>query len=378
MPTTFDAKLSRFIKRSNKEIPVDIKNKFQSQKANKFNLSKKTLYTLLIPNLLAISYFGLIATPTFESESIILVKSPQKSSANLKNILSGDNNDDTSGAWIVKNRALSWDQFLSINTKFNLYDVYSNADFISRFGGFKSLFSTSDVSLWNYYKNNTNVSIDEQTGITKISVNSFSPVLSEKISSELLKDVSNHLNHLNDLEGADFVASARTEVADMRKAVALDAANIAAWRTHTNLLAPEKDYAALSEEALALDSKQMDLNSDFQIGHLYESNNPKVASLKARIDILKKNSSHLREVSKSIFSQATNYESLILKQNTDAKLLETAETALQEAVIKSKQNQYYLQTISQPSTPHSPTGPNRLKAILIVLALSLLIRFVIS
>lgn len=96
------------------------------------------------------------------------------------------------------------------------------------------------------------------------------------------------------------------------------------------------------------------------------------------MSVIENASADARTASQAIFPVAIEYETLDLKRETDSKLLVAAETALQEARIKSAQNHYYLKTVSHPSEPHAPSGPQRLKWILLVLVISLILRALLA
>lgn len=336
------------------------------------------LVVVAAPNLISLAYWGVIASPVYQSETIVVVTNPNKDSDSLTSLLAGNAGASTSGAYILKNRLLSWDEYKSIDEKFHIAKTYKNGDFVARAGGLSSFWRTDDISMWKYYQSKIGINIDEQTGITKIIVSGWNSNDTYKISEALVHDGITHLNRLNTEEDNDFISSASTETERLRKELAVDEGAIAQWRTVHGYLSPESDYTSLSSKSLQLDDKYIDLNSQYQSVIHNTPGNPSTLTLKTQMNVIQNAGLDARAASIAIFPVAVEYETLNLKRETDSKLLISAETALQEARIKSTQNHYYLKTVSRPSEPHAPSGPQRLKWVLIVLITSLIVRALLA
>src|ERR1700740_696353 len=74
-------------------------------------LLSRPLFVLLVvvPNLLAITYYGLIASPVFMSTTSIAVSNPSENASSLVSILSGTSSDDSmEGGYILQEYLVSW------------------------------------------------------------------------------------------------------------------------------------------------------------------------------------------------------------------------------------------------------------------------------
>lgn len=343
-----------------------------------FMRSKMFIGVVLTPNILSVLYWGLLAAPLYQSEAIVMVSTPEKSPDSMLSALAGGSGASTSGAWILKNRLLSWDEFRSIDQRFHLARLYGSGDFWARAGGAGSLWKTDDISLWRYYQSQISVSIDEQTGITKIVVNGWNPVDALTLSKALMADGMKSINTLNERSSKDYVRAAEDETHRLEAALASDEREIAQWRSTIGYLSPGLDYSALTEQAARYKSKLLDLDSQYQVLMKSAPLNPSIANLKVAMSVVSAAHQQAQSASQKIFPSAVEYETLDLRRKADNDLLVTAKTALQQARIKAAQHQYYLDTISPPSEPRAPSGPRRLMWILGTLLLTLFIRMVLS
>lgn len=336
------------------------------------------LTVVAVPNFIALTYWGLIASPVYQSDAIVIVTNPNKDSDSLTSLLAGNAGASTSGAWILKNRLLSWDEFKSIDQKYHIAETYKHGDFVARAGGLSSFWRTDDIALWHYYQSMVGITIDEQTGITQVNVKGWNSKDAYEISKTLIQDGITHLNHLNEDEDNDFISSATQESERLQKQLAEDEHAISQWRSQHGYLSPVSDYTSLADQAVQLTTKHIELNSQYQSIVRNAPGNPSASSLKTQMSVIENASADARTASQAIFPVAIEYETLDLKRETDSKLMVAAETALQEARIKSAQNHYYLKTVSHPSEPHAPSGPQRLKWILLVLVISLILRALLA
>ncbi|AHJ65862.1 hypothetical protein [Granulibacter bethesdensis] len=340
--------------------------------------SKIMLFFVVIPNFLSVIYWGFIASAVYQSDSVMIVTNPNKDSDSLTSILAGNAGASTAGAYILKDRLLSWDEFKSVNKQFDIAKTYHDADFVARFGGLSSLWQSGDIDLWDYYRAHVGIDINEQSGITKVTVSAWSNNAAHRIAVRLVQDAVDHLNRLNKKEDQDFISTATSEVARFRKEVAEDTAAIAAWRSQTGHFTPSSDYAAFLGQALTLDEQHLILQGQYLSLIKEAPGSPSAISFRTRMNIIDSGANAARNIARTLFPAASQYESLEFKRDTDVKLLMAAETALQEARIKASQNHYYLKMISAPSEPQSPSGPHRLRWIVIVLATTLILRTLLA
>lgn len=251
-------------------LPVSIPNS-STTKSNRWKFLRSPLFltVVAVPNFIALTYWGLIASPVYQSDAIVIVTNPNKDSDSLTSLLAGNAGASTSGAWILKNRLLSWDEFKSIDTKFHIAETYRHGDFVARAGGLSSFWRSDDIALWHYYQSMVGITIDEQTGITQVNVKGWNSKDAYEISKTLIQDGITHLNHLNEEEDNDFISSATKESDRLQKQLAEDEHAISQWRSQHGYLSPVSDYT--SSRSRPFSSIPNILNSTASISRLSET-----------------------------------------------------------------------------------------------------------
>ena len=172
-------------------------------------------YTVLIPTVIAVIYFGLIASDVYISESRFVVRSPQRQvQTGLSSLLQGSgfsrSQDDT---YSVHDFVLSRDALKELDDQLAVRKAYSSkdADFINRFPGLD--WEDSFEALYRYYRNRVTIDYDTVSSITVLKVRAFSAEDAFKINDLLLKMGERLVNNLNNRSRQDLIKTAEQEVA---------------------------------------------------------------------------------------------------------------------------------------------------------------------
>ena len=127
------------------------------------NINWLFISTVVIPTLLAIAYFGFIASDVYISESRFVVRSPDKQNASpfssfLKGTGFSSSQDDS---YTVKEYMLSRDALSLLNDKLSIKEAYSSkdVDIFSRFSGL-AFWDTSFEALYQYYISQVEIELD--------------------------------------------------------------------------------------------------------------------------------------------------------------------------------------------------------------------------
>ncbi|GCD64230.1 hypothetical protein NBRC3278_3323 [Acetobacter pasteurianus NBRC 3278] len=179
-------------------------------------------------------------------------------------------------------------------------------------------------------------------------------------------------------QDAETITAAELECDRLRKALSEDDIAIAAWRAQSGALDPKIDYASLLDEASQLNTKRIELKGQFEAISRNAPNSPSAISLQSQMAVINGGVQDSLNSAKTLFPSASTYEGLTIKRETDAKLLEAAGAALQQARINAAQNHYYVEMIGSPSNPKSPSGPYSLKWVSIVFIVSMILYAVLG
>ena len=340
--------------------------------------------TVIIPTALAVIYFGLIASDVYISESRFVVRSPQRQApTGLGALLTGTafsrSQDDT---YSVHDFVLSRDALKELDDQLAVRKAYSSksADFINRFPGLD--WDDSFEAFHRYYRNHVTIDYDTVSSITILKVRAFTGEDAEKINDLLLKMGERLVNNLNDRSRQDLIKTAEVEVAVGEEKVKLAAVALAGFRNNQSVFDPDRQstmqlqgVARLQDELVATETQ---LN---QIQRVSPSN-PQVASLKNRVETLRKTIAN--ETAKvagggaSLTSKSGAFERLALEKTFAEKQLAGSLAALESAKSEALRKQLYLERLVQPNLPDKATEPRRIRSIIMVFVLGLVAWGVVS
>lgn len=319
------------------------------------------LALVLIPNLLSILYFGLIAAPVYTSSAALIVLNPKQNGPSLSSLLSGASGDSSEqGGYILKSYFDSWDAFRRIARPLKLESHFRGGDFVSRFGGLATFLRGDDVALWRYFQHRVEVKIDQKSGIVSLDVDAYDPAYAVTLARGLLGNAIQHMDAMNDQQVRDFVGSAVARKAAAERALQGNLAALAAYRSRTGTYDPKELY--LSNLALmnSLAMKATDLKSQRDAVAQSTPGNPQADTLSTAIASVRGDIAAQARDFPAMARTSSEYEKLLVSRDNTITLLGQANLALQDAQANAEKNRYYLNVISRPSEPGTPERPRRL------------------
>jgi capsular polysaccharide transport system permease protein len=322
------------------------------------------LLAFVLPNLIAIVYFGLIASPVYTSRASLTVLNPSRSASNLTSMLSGGSGDGSAeGGFILKDYLGSWDEFRSIEPVLDPAQHYALGDPVSRYGGLITAFRRNDIALWRYLKRQVNVTIDPKSGIATLEVRAYSPAFAQRLASTLLKDAVGRMNQMNAAQERDVLASAEAKKAGLLKAFDDDEALLARYRAKVGVYDPKEQSASDLGLVNSLEMRVSELKAQHASILKATPNSPELQNLETAMAAVQLRITATRSQVADLGRDSETYDGLVARRDNDLNLLQQANLADQDARQKGLQNRYYLDVISQPSLPNTPELPRRLLSI---------------
>ena len=345
------------------------------------HINKLFIFTVVLPTLIAIIYFGFYASDVYISESRFVLRSPQKQSqaSIVGALLQGTGfNHSQDDAYSVQDYIKSRDALNILNTSFHLKEVYSkpSIDIVNRFAGIDG--DNSFEEFYKYYQKHVTTEYDSSSSITVLKTSAFQARDAYLMNIKLLEISEKLVNQLNDRGRKDLVHYAELEVADSELRAKNAALALSKFRSNQSVLDPEKQSAQqllaigkLQEELIATNNQLAQLKS-------LAPDNPQIPVLKIRMEYIQKainaeNAKVSGNGTSSLTNKAANYERLNLDREFADKSLAYALTALTSAKNEAQHQQLYLERLIQPSLPDVAVEPKRLRSILATFILSLIV-----
>lgn len=348
-------------------------------------MSPLFLVTVFVPTLLAIFYYGLIASDVYVSESRYIVRTQGKQmQSGLASLLVGSDGGSLSGnaQTALAEYALSRDAMAALNEKGQLSQAFSRPE-IDMFSGISPLGGeVTNEDLFKYFTKHVALGQESQSSITTMVVRAYTPQDAQWINARLLELGEQLVNRLNERSRVDLVRYAREEVEAAKRESRNAAFALAEYRNKFGVIDPEKQ-ASLS---LQMISKLQDevILSKTQLTQMraFTPRNPQIPVLRERISTLEREiDAEMLKVAGgqgSLAAKSAEYTRLAVEAEYAEKLLANALVSLQTASNDARRQQAYVERIVQPNLPDEATEPRRFRGILSVLVLGLAVWGVLS
>ncbi len=336
------------------------------------------ILTVIVPMIVALLYFGFLASDVFVSESKFVVRSPEKPAASGIGVILKSAGFTNAGdeVYAAQSYAASRDALRAINSGNAFQNAYSRPGIFAadRFNPFGWAGSFEDLYL--YFQRKIRLQNDSSTSITTLTVRAYTAEDARRFNEHLLQLSEATVNRLNERGRKDLVTFAEAEVANAKARSQSAALALAAYRNLSGVVDPEKQAEAQMQMISKLQDSLIGAKSELAQLQRYTPQNPRIpvvrtqlASIQGQID------QELGKVAgnrRSLAASAVRYQRLLLETQFADKQLGASLASLEDARNESRRKQAYVERIVQPNLPDAAIEPRRLRGILATLVLGLL------
>lgn len=343
------------------------------------HINRLFLWTVVVPTVAALIYFGLIASDIYVSESRFVVRSPQRQSQSsvFGALLQGSGfsraQDDT---YPVIDFIQSRDALQELNRGGVIASRFgSQGDFLSRFAPFG--IDRSFEALWKYYKQRiVTVELDSMSSIVTLQVRAFNANDAQSIDSKLLMMSEALVNRLNQRAAQDTVKFAQSQVDEAAAKAKKAAEALAVFRRTNVVFDPDRQSSLQLQQVAGLQTQLFAAQTQLVQLQAISPANPQVQTLTSTIATLKKQietaTTGVAGRSGSLSDKASTYTALQLDAQFADRQLASAMTALDSARMEAQRKQLYLERLVQPNHPDIAIEPKRLRSIFEVFAMGVI------
>lgn len=348
-------------------------------------LDRLLLVSVVIPTLLSILYFGVLASDVYVSESRFIVRSPDKPAmSGVGMLLKSAAGFSTAGdeIYAAKDFVTSRDALKTVDSAGEFRRAYTRPE-ISLFDRFNPLgFAGSFEELYEYYQKKVTAAQDSESSIITLTVKAYKAEDALRINQRLLEMAEATVNRLNDRARRDLIRTSTNEVVEAKLRAQTAALALSAFRNREGVVDPEKQASVqiqmvskLQDELIATRSRLAQLRSvapgNPQIGVL----EAQAASLSAAIE------AEIGKVAgdrRSLSSRAAQYQRLQLESQFADRQLAVAMASMQDAENEARRKQAYVERIVEPNLPDYAMEPRRIRGIVSTFLFSLIVWGVLS
>lgn len=337
------------------------------------------LMVVVLPTLLAVIYFLLIATPRYVSEARFIVRAANQSQPSAIGVaLQGVGLSTTqSDAFAVHEYIKSRDALRELGRRFEVAAILNppGADAFSRYPRLWD--SRGEEGLYKGFNRFVVVGFDSTTGISTLRVEAFRAEDARQLNQALLAGGEQLVNRLNDRAMGDAVSEARTARDEARARLTDVQQQLTAFRNREGFIDPEIAARESSSLIGGLMATVAQLRADRAqlVGEAPQS--PQLPTLDGRIAAYERQIAAERAkvagASTSLAPRVGIYSDLELQRELADRELTQATAALLSAQQEARRQRLYLDRIVNPNLPDKPTQPRRWTAILTIFASAMLI-----
>lgn len=353
-----------------KSVPYTIADRLKK-------ISPLFLFTVIIPTLLAIIYFGFIASDVYVSESRFTVRSPEKSTPTGLGALFKSSGFPNAGdeVYAAQDYVQSRDALMALNEKNAFLQAYS-APSISVFNRFPGLLGGSKFEeLYEYYQTKVDVRYETSSSIVTLRMRAYTPQDARRFNEQLLEMAEATVNKLNERGRQDLIRFAQREVDEAKAFSQKSAMALSAFRNAVGIVDPEKQATVQIQMISKLQDELIATRTQLTETRTVSPQNPQIEVLAARAQSLNeeinKQLGLIAGSSQSLSSRAAQYQRVLLDNQFAEKQLAGAMASLTEARNEANRKQAYVERIVQPNMPDEPLEPRRWRGILSTLILGL-------
>lgn len=341
------------------------------------------LLFVVLPTLLAVVYYGFIASDVYTSESRFVIKSPDQKHSQTTSLANLIQTTGLSGGQEQTNEVLDYvrsrDALQGLEKVWNVRSAYSqHGDILSRFPG--PLASNSFEDMYKYYDKMVSARLDTETGTAVLTAKAFTPQDARAINETLLQLSEALVNKLNMRSQSRGIAEAERQVVQATERVRKARAALTQYRNSEAIIDPAKQAVGVLDISNTMTAQRAALQAQLDQMQQVAPNNPSIPALRARIAAISaqiaSQDSRVVGSKEGIASKMGGYDNLLVEQEFATQSLNVANAALVQARAEAVRQQFYLERVVSPNLPDEALLPHRLLDILTVAAVAACLYFV--
>lgn len=333
---------------------------------------------VVLPTLLAIVYSLVLAAPRYQSDVTYVVRTPgSAASSEIASVVQGSgivkSSDDI---YVAKEYIESRDAMQQLIEKDGLLAMFAGAgwDPLWRYPLF---WKTTQEGLEKHYAKFVTVEASVGSGISKLSMQAFTPEDAQRLANALIDHTEQFLNGLNGRAQKDAVDLAITDVERAKQTAykALDA--VTAFRNAEETVDPTKSSSGIVAGISSLSLEVASSNARLAELMTTAPQSPEIPTLRTRVTALQEQIGKQRQQlggdATSLAPRIERYQRLLLEQQFAEKAFVSALTSLEAARLDASRQRIFVERITNADLPDLPAYPLRKTTIFAVFGFGLLL-----
>lgn len=328
-----------------------------------------------VPTLLAMIYYGLIASDVYIAEAKFTIRGDRAipSSPVELALFGGGGGED---GLVVREYVLSHGIVAKLDRMVGLRDAYQaeDIDYLQRLPA-----DASHEELTEYFADMVDVVYEPESAVTTLRVRAFRREDAQRIAQVTMNLSERLVNQLSDRVAGDTLSFARGELARAEDRVAAARRALTVYRDRTDALDPTQEAGAILGIVGKLEEKLVQERTQLMEYRSYlREDSARIAATKARIAALRAQIAEERkrltgDDAGRMSQMVADYEGLQIELEFARKAYTAMLGSLETARAEAQKQQKYLLPVVEPNLPDEALEPRRVLGVLTVFFCSLVV-----
>lgn len=332
-----------------------------------------------IPTLVAIVYFGFIASDIYVSETKFAIRSSDGSSpiTGLAAILTSSGSGTGQESSVVQDYMHSATMLGQLLKRIPLEEHYRSSD-IDWLARLKSAYTREE--LLDYMIDQLQVQHDTSSDVLTLKARAFDPEMAKVLAEEVILLSEDLVNRMSTRIEDDSLNRARYEVELASNKVTDVSSRLSKFRVDNKSIDPAQEGSALLGVLAGIETRLVETRTELNEKQAYmRESAPEIIALRNRLNALEKQGRIERSrlidgdsESRELSDVMEDYRPLVIEQELAQQQYASALTSLELARAEVSRQKQYLITFIEPNLPDEALEPRRINRILTVLTFSFL------
>jgi capsular polysaccharide transport system permease protein len=338
-------------------------------------LRRRTFGMAFVASLLAVLYWGVIASNRYVSEAHVVVRNTDIGAPvgmDIAGLLSNTAVANRTDQLLLRDHLLSVDMLRKLDEKLNLRQHYSNwhRDLLSQMW----LEKASIEWFYRHYLGRVEIELDEHSGVLVIKAQAYDAEMAHAIASMLVSEGELYMNEMAHQLARDQVSFLEKQVAEMSQRLIRTRTSLLEFQSANNLASPSATSEAITAITVRLEGQLAELKAKRSTMLSYLSNdapdvvhiNSQIAAVETQISLEQGRLVAPRgNGNKSLNRIVEEYQRLELEARFAQDVYQTALGALERGRLDATRNLKKVSVLQSPVMPEYPWEPRRLYNIVV-------------
>ncbi|MGR5448727.1 hypothetical protein ACP3V3_02840 [Vibrio sp. PNB22_3_1] len=320
-------------------------------------------------------FLGLWDAPRYESTAKVAVsKSPSAAQGLDVSAIIGGTQTQKSDLLLIREYLNSLPYINEVDGELRLRQHYHE------YHGLSSLFEVSRSVLYDWYREVTNIQLDDYSGVLVIKVQAYTPEMAKSIVEYHIRSAEAFINNIGRKRASKELEYSMELVTRYRGELDEAKFRLNAFQIDQQFQSVEKESARLDAQRSDIEKRLIDVRSErVKKSSFLNSQSAEIKALDAEIVLLLERKADIEKVmlgsDNSLLSVGPQYQALLMSVDRARGSYQSALIAYEQVSLSATRQLKYLMVVESPIKGEDPVYPEPLRVVISALVITLALMF---